>query len=164
MSEGLRLAAMLRDLVDVLIPGRDPWPNASLAGVHGVLGMRLLEQRGEAALAELDEALAQAGGPLADKAPADQAAIVAKLEQQAADLFTLVRTATYLAYYENPAVIRVVQALGQPYRAVPARGGYPQGRFDPADRPQHGRGAYIATEAVRRVDLELLEGERDGTA
>ena len=48
VSEAIRLSTMLRDLADVLIPGEgDAWPSASLAGVHGILGMRLLEELGE---------------------------------------------------------------------------------------------------------------------
>ncbi len=158
MGEAVRLATMLRDLVDALIPGQGDWPPASLVGVHGVLAMRLLEQRGEAGLAALEQALSEAGGPLAGRAPAEQAAIVAKLEQASSDLFTLLRTASYFAYYEHPAVIRQIRALGQPYQAVPVHRGYPQKPFDlVADRPSHGRGAYVETEAVRRVDLRPLE-------
>lgn len=159
MSESRRLATMLRDLVDTLIPGDERWPPASLAGVQGVLAMRLLETRGEDALAELEQAIGAAGGPLDGLDSAGRKAVVGRLEAQAPGLFTLVRTATYLGYYENPAVIRQVQALGQPYQAVPIHRGYPQQPFDPArDTPRHGRGRYVPTEAVERVELGALSG------
>ena len=74
------------------------------------------------------------------------------------DLFKLLRNATYLAYYESPAVIRAIQALGQPYRAMPGRDGYPLPPFDlERDRPRHGRGHYVPTDEVRRVDLSGLD-------
>mgnify|MGYP005842816281 FL=1 len=117
MSESRRLATMLRDLVDTLIPGDERWPPASLAA----------------------------------------------FEANEAALFTLVRTATYLGYYENPAVIRQVQALGQPYRAVAIHRGYPQAPFDPArDTPRHGRGSYGPTASVERLDLDPVTGGEHG--
>ena len=150
---------MLRDLVDTLIPGDERWPPASLAGVQGVVAMRLLETRGEDALGELERAIAAAGGPLAELDAAARKRVVATFEANDATLFTLVRTATYLGYYENPAVIRQVQALGQPYQAVPIHRGYPQAPFDPArDAPRHGRGRYVPTAAVERLDLGLVTG------
>jgi hypothetical protein len=36
--------------------------------------------------------------------------------------------------------------------------GYAVGRFDPAtDTPRHGRGGYVHTDEVRRVDLSQLD-------
>ena len=46
MPGAIELATLLRDFVDVLIPGEGPWPAASVVGVQGVLAMRLLEARG----------------------------------------------------------------------------------------------------------------------
>jgi hypothetical protein len=159
VSEAARLAATLRDLVDVLIPGEgDDWPSASLAGVHGLLGFRLQEARGEEAVRELAAALDRCGGPLAPLDEAGRGSVVAQLEREQPDLFALVRNASFLAYYESPAVILAIQALGQPYRAIPYQGGYPQEPFDPErDRPRHNRGRYIPTDQVRRVDLSGLD-------
>jgi hypothetical protein len=163
MGESRRLATMLRDLVDTLIPGDERWPPASLAGTQGVLAMRLLETRGEDALGELERAIAAAGGPLAELDAAGRRRVVAAFEANEAALFTLVRTATYLGYYENPAVIRQVQALGQPYQAVPIHHGYPQEPFDPVrDAPRHGRGGYVPTAAVKRLDLGPVTGGEHG--
>ena len=85
-------------------------------------------------------------------------AIVARFEAENAALFALVRTAAYLAYYENPAIVGVIAALGHAYRAMPHAGGYPAPPFDSErDRPRHGRGRWIATAEVRAVDLSGLD-------
>ena len=167
MTDAVRLATMLSQLVDVLIPGSEGWPSASLAGTHGLLGFRLQEVRGEDAVRDLASTIDVCGGPLDPLDEAGRIAVVERLERERPDLFKLLRTATYLSYYESPAVIPAVQALGQPYRAMPGRDGYPQPPFDPErDRPRHNRGSYIPTDAVRRVDVSGLEhlGGGDGRA
>jgi hypothetical protein len=159
VNDAERLATMLRDLVDTMIPGDDGWPAASLVGVQGILGMRLLESRGENCLAELELALSACGGPLGPIGEADRLAVLGRLEQTEPKLFALVRTATYLAYYESPAVVCRVQSLGQPYKAVPGIEGYATTPFDiEGDRPHHGRGRYVATDEVTPVDLSRLHG------
>lgn len=170
MSEAVRLATTLCHLVDVLIPGEgDEWPAASLAGVQGLLGLRLQEERGEDAVRELAAALDRCGGPLDPLDEAGRVVVVGRLEREEPTLFTLVRNAAFLAYYESPAVIPAVQALGQPYRAVPYLGGYPLEPFDPGrDRPRHNRGSYVPTDEVRPADLSGLDhlegGSSDGRA
>ena len=130
------------------------WPAASVVGVQGVLAMRLLEVRGEQGAAELEAALLASGGPLAPLDAAGRRAVVERLEREHAQLFALVRNTSYVAYYESPAVVRAVAALGQPYRAMPGKDGYPMAPFDLArDRPTHGRGGYVRTDEVRRLDL-----------
>ena len=161
MTDALGLAALLRDLVDVLIPGEGAWPPASMVGVQGVLAMRLLEAQGQTAADELELELLRCGAPF-DRLDADgRAEVVRRLEVGNPALFRLVRNATYLAYYEHPAVVRAVQGLGQPYQAMPGAKGYPLPAFDlEHDRPRHGRGHYIRTEDVKPLDLSVLaEGE-----
>ena len=119
MTDAAALATLLRDLVDVLIPGEEGWPAASVVGVQGVLAMRLMEVRGQDACDGLEQAVLAAGGPLAPLDEAGRIAVVQRLEQSEPALFKLLRSAVYLGYYENPAVIRAVQGLGQPYKAVP---------------------------------------------
>jgi hypothetical protein len=163
MTDAAALATLLRDLVDVLIPGEEGWPAASIVGVQGVLAMRLMEVRGQDACDGLERAVLAAGGPLAPLDEAGRIAVVQRLEQSEPALFKLLRSAVYLGYYENPAVIRAVQGLGQPYKAVPIFEGYEQAPFDlDRDRPRHNRGHWIRTEDVRPVDvagLELEEGK-----
>ena len=157
------LATLLRDLVDVLIPGEGPWPPASVVGVQGLLAMRLMEVRGEFAADELERAVLACGGPLAPLDPAGRIAVVERLEREQGELFRLVRNAAYISYYQNPAVVRAVQGLGMPYRAMPAAEGYPLPPFDLAeDRPRHNRGRYVPTEEVKRLDLSVLEGDGHG--
>ena len=75
-------------------------------------------------------------------------------------LFKLLRSAVYLAYYESPAIVRAIQGLGQPYKAVPIFEGYEQEPFDlERDRPRHNRGHWVRTEDVRPVDIAALELE-----
>lgn len=167
MSEAVRLSTMLRDLVDVLIPGEGDWPSGSLAGTHGILGMRLLEEQGPQALLELETALAACGGPLGPLGEDERVAVVARLENSRPKLFTLIRTATYLGYYESPSVIPQVRALGQPYDPVPILQGYHLEPFDrERDRPRHNRGHYIPTDQVKPVDISGLDhlGGRHGGA
>jgi len=157
MNDPLGLAACLRDLVDVLIPGEGPWPAASMVGAQGVLAMRLMEALGEAGPDNLEQALNDRGGPLASLDAAARSEVVRRLEATEPVLFKLVRNATYLAYYENPAVVRAVRGLGQPYQAMPGAKGYPLPAFDlDQDRPRHGRGHYIRTEDVKPLDLSVL--------
>ena len=160
MSDAAALATLLRDLVDVLIPGEEGWPAASVVGVQGVLAMRLMEVRGLLACDELEQAILAAGGPLAPLDEPGRIAVVERLEQDQPALFKLLRGAVYLGYYENPAVIRAVQGLGQPYKAVPIFEGYEQAPFDlDRDRPRHNRGHWVRTEDVRPVDVQGLDLE-----
>ena len=83
--------------------------------------------------------------------------MVARLEQEQPELFTAVRNAAYLAYYESPAVIPAIQALGQPYRATSSAAIRRSRSIPSADRPRHNRGSYIPTDEVRPVDLSGLD-------
>jgi hypothetical protein len=150
---------MLAELVDTLIPGDGGrWPPASQVGVHGVLPGRLIEVRGPDAMGELAAAVESSGGLLEDKSAAERGEVIARLEAEHPALFTLLRNAVYLAYYESPDVIGVIQSLGHVYQAVPHAAGYPLAPFDlERDRPQHGRGRWVATDEVRRVDLSGLD-------
>ena len=152
------IAAELAALVDVMLPGDDLFPAASAVGLQAVLADRLRERRGEAGIGALLEALAACGGPLHRLAADQRAAVVRRLEQDHDELFALVRTASTLGYYENPAVIAAVRALGQPYHGALLPEGYDVAPFDPAvDTPRHGRGWFKATEQVKRVDLAGLD-------
>jgi hypothetical protein len=156
-SDAERLATMLRDLVDAMIPGEGGWPAASLVGVQGILGMRLLETLGEQCLEDIEEALAACGGPLDRLGEADRIEVLQRLESQKPKLLALLRTATYLAYYESPSVIRQVQSLGQPYKAIPGIDGYPMTKFDlERDRPRHNRGHHVPTADVQPLDISGL--------
>ncbi|MDH3662428.1 MAG: hypothetical protein OEU92_20760 [Alphaproteobacteria bacterium] len=144
----------LGELVDLMLPGDDLFPAASAVGVHGLLRRRLQEIGGEAALSILTNASGQGGiNALAD------------LEHEKPELFTKLRSVVFLTYYEMPEVQEAIRSLGHRYNAEPLPKGYAMGRFDPTrDAPAHGRGHYVKTEDVKRLDLSGLDflGERHG--
>ena len=125
------LANILADFVDVLIPGDDNWPSASKVGVQAVLASRLADLDREGDIDRIAGFIGAAGG-FAGKSEGERTAIVANLERQHAELFTLVRQAIYLAYYESPAAAARIRSLGFSYKLRPHIGGYamrPSTRF-----------------------------------
>lgn len=151
------LAQLLADFVDGLIPGDDHWPAASLVGVQSVLANRLIEFQGEAAVDQLVAGLRAAGAPFSGKSETERTAIIAAFERSDAKLFEIARNATYLAYYESPAVLPAIASLGFAYKLLPHLEGYAMPAVDgERDRPHHKRGFHVPTDAVRRVDLSGL--------
>jgi hypothetical protein len=151
-------AGLLADLVDVLLPGDASWPSGRTVGVQSLLALRLLEQKGKRDLARVAEALLAAGGPLAGLDEAARVAVVARFEVSEPALFGWLRDAAYVTYYENPFVAEVINAKGHVYDLRPHTKGYAVPRFDLArDTPTHGRGRYVPTDGVRRVDTAGLD-------
>jgi hypothetical protein len=151
-------ARLLADLADVIIPGDETWPSGATVGVQGVVAMRLLEEFGEAELGRMAPSLLRAGGPLAGRDEEARIAIVRTFESAEPALFSWLRDAIYYAYYENPFVAAAIRAKGRPYELRPHVAGYPLPAFDPAsDAPRHGRGSYVPTDAVHRLDIEPLD-------
>lgn len=154
------IAAELVALINILLPGDDLFPNASAVGLQAVLADRLRARRGDAGVDQLLGTIEACGGPLHALADDQRHAVVARLEQDHAELFALVRAAAYLGYYESPAVQAAIRTLGHPYHGVLLPEGYDVAPFDPeVDTPAHGRGSYKATGDVERVDLDLLKLE-----
>lgn len=158
MTETQALAAELAALVDVLVPGDHEFPPASQIGAQAKLADRLIVMRGDGALAELVEVLNGCGGPLAFLGSEDRAAVVARFERERPEQFLQLRNLAYLSYYDCPAVHEAIRAMGFTYHAAPLPEGYAVGKFDPeTDMPRHGRGGFVRTEEVRRVDLTQLD-------
>jgi hypothetical protein len=156
-------AAVLADFVDTLIPGDEFWPPASTIGIQGLLAARLLDLNGEQAVEGLIAALEMCGGPFAGKSEEERVAIVEHFERDHPSLFALVREAAYFAYYENPLIVDHIRAKGHSYRARPHLSGYALPSFDIVrDKPSHQRGGYVATDSVRRVDLDAIHGLQSG--
>ena len=155
MSEPRKRAAVLAALVEVLLPGDALFPSAAEVGVQAKLAERLADQRGEVASERMIKALSG----LIDAAPgAERQRLVAAFETAEPALFATIRTICFTAYYESPFVQEAIRSLGFAYNAAPLPKGYGQRRFDPAtDRPTHGRGHYVPTDQVRRVDLSGLD-------
>ena len=157
-SDPAEAAALLADLVEVLLPGGGGWPSGASVGVQAPLVLRLIEQRGRGALADVVAALIAAGGPLERQDEAGRIAIVERFEAVEPELFGWIRDAAYVAYYENPFVAEVISGLGFVYELRPHVKGYPVPRFDLArDTPRHGRGRYLRTDEVRRLDISALD-------
>ncbi len=131
-------------VIDALLPGGDGFPAASTLGCEAILLDRL--RRADPALSARLPAIA---------------ADPARLEVDDPAAFGTLRKQVYLTYYEQPAVTAAIRALGHPYNDSPLPGGYPAERFDPArDAPSHGRGRWVATDAVQPVDLAGLGLDR----
>ena len=158
-TDPANIATMLKDLVDVLLPGDGRFPAASDAGSHGVVADRLVAQLGENALDDLAQTVAACGGPLGPLAPAERQAVVRRFEADRPEQFETLRMTAYHAYYESPAVVRAVRALGHVYNDAPQPAGYVMDPFDESDplqAPAHRRGHYVRTEDVTRLDLSPL--------
>lgn len=157
-------AGMLADLVDVLLPGDRSWPSGRTVGVQSLLALRLLQQRGRAEFARVSPAILAAGGPLHGLDEAARVAVVERFAASEAELFGWLRDTAYVTYYENPFVAEVINAKGHLYELRPHIKGYPVPRFDPQRHtPRHGRGRFVPTEAVRRVDTSSLDLTSEGT-
>ena len=153
------MAAMLRELVDVLLPGDGRFPAASDAGTHGVVADRLVAQSGETALDDLAQTIEACGGPLGPLAATERQDVVRRFEADYPEQFETLRMITYLAYYESPAVVRAVRSLGHVYNDAPQPAGYAMAPFDESDphqAPAHRRGHYVRTEDVTCLDLAPL--------
>lgn len=141
-------AAALAALVGLLLPGDAQFPPAATLGLSDLVATRLGELGGPAALDWLAAALPSAPDPAA----------VVRLEREQPALFELVLKVAYLTYYEQPAVRAAIRALGFAYNETPLPAGYEVGSFDiERDRPRHGRGRFVATAEVHRVDLGGLD-------
>ena len=134
------MAAMLRELVDVLLPGDRRFPAASDAGTHGVVADRLVAQSGEAALDDLAQTIEACGGPLGPLGATERQGVVRRFEADHPEQFETLRMIAYLAYYESPAVVRAVRSLGHVYNDAPQPAGYAMAAFDESD-PASGTGA-----------------------
>ncbi|MEZ5857618.1 MAG: hypothetical protein R3D28_01190 [Geminicoccaceae bacterium] len=155
MSGPRERARLVEALVAVLLPGDGDFPSGAEAGVQGKLAERLLATSGADGLERVITGLA--GLAEAGEAGPD---MVRAFERAEPALFGAVRKIAYLTYYESPFVQEAIRALGFAYNAAPLPKGYGVGRFDEAtDRPTHGRGRYVKTNEVRRVDLSGLDLE-----
>jgi len=156
-----QVALALSRFSDAIFPGDDLFPAGSTTGAHGLLAARLRERLGEGAPERLAEALIARG--VLD----DATAAAATLQSEEPAVFDTARTYLTFAYYEAPAVIAAIRALGHTYNDAPQPHGYSVRPFEPArDAPAQPRGSYIKTADVRRVDLSgltfLTENERGG--
>lgn len=142
-------------VMDALLPGGRGFPKAS----DTAMGAMLIERLRRASKELLERVAAALGaGSFADADSRDAA--VARLEAAEPRLFRDVRKLAYLTYYEQPAVIEAIHALGIRYNDAPLPEGYPPEPFEPGrDGPRHQRGRWVRTDEVRRVDMSRLNLE-----
>lgn len=147
------IANTLAAFVDVLIPGDADFPSASSAGTHGLTAERIRAAQTTAGVIALADAL-NANGPFLT---GDRVAAVAAFEAADPARFVFARFATYLAYYQTPAVILALQRLGHDYHDAPQPLGYVMAPFDPAvHTPKNSRGTYKKTDEIAPLDLSTL--------
>lgn len=152
-----KLAPALAAFVDELLPGGNGWPSGSTVGVQFPLIERLIEQNGEPVVMELAKSLAAIGAPFEGLDAAARVDAVKKMESGEPARFAWLRDAAFQAYYESPIVVMLIDASGVPYRIRPHLSGYDLPRFDRATQtPKHNRGRWIATDAVKAVDISGL--------
>jgi hypothetical protein len=150
-------SAALRALADSLLPGGEGFPAASETGMVSMLLARL--RAVDPALPDrLIAAIAAQGNPPEDAAAWREA--TARLETLEPKLFDDLRKYAYLTYYEQPLTIAAIRALGLAYNTSPLPEGYPTEPFEiERDAPRHQRGGWIATGAVKPVDLSQVDLE-----
>jgi hypothetical protein len=143
-------------LVDILIPGDDLFPPASVAGAQGLLTDRLRERIGldgvDVVLAALGTA---AGGSLAALDSDEQIAAVTRFQEQEPLLFALMLNTLYYSYYQLPLVVQAIRELGIVYNDAPQPLGYDLPPFEPIPGvtiPTVPRGFYKATHEVKRIE------------
>ena len=143
-------------LADMLLPGDDSFPSASASGSEPLLVARLCAAEDGTLLRRLNAALGP--GSFASLSADARRTVVAGVEANKPKLFDAVRKIVFLTYYEQPAVIAAIRALGIPYNTSPLPDGYPAESFEPeVDTPRHSRGHWTPTHEVARVDLSALD-------
>jgi len=144
-------------LMATLLPGGAGFPSARDTGMAGLLAERL--RRAEPALPAQILAALTRGRP----APSTEEAwteAAARLEAVDPKLFAEFRKYSYLTYYEQPAVIAAIRAMGFRYNDRPLPEGYPDEPFEPGrDQPRRPHGRWRRTEEVSRVNLSGLDLE-----
>jgi hypothetical protein len=135
-------ARALTAVADVMIPGTGVFPRASDVGVTEFISARVNPIQ-----------LEQLESMLADVDPAGNAEAIADWlgERQTADAnqFVTLRYFIYTAYYSAPEVVRALNRRGFDYHGAPQPYGYEVAEDIPL--PDHRRGSFIPTDAVRNV-------------
>lgn len=142
-------------LMATLLPGGAGFPAAREIGMAALLVERLRRAKPDLPAQVLAALTAHDRAPLS---PDEWREAVSRMEALEPKLFAEFRKFCYLTYYEQPDVVAAIRALGFRYNASPLPEGYPDEPFEPArDAPQHGRGRWMRTEEVARVDLGGLD-------
>lgn len=152
------IAATLAAFVDVLLPGDDLFPSASVVGTQTMLAERIRQRLGADAVADVAARLSTSGS-FADADAQARAEIVRGLERDDPALFTLLYSATTFSYYQHPIVTAAIRALGHDYKDSPQPEGYAMPAFDPTpgvNLPLKPKGTFKATDQMEPVDVSAL--------
>jgi len=151
------ISQALAAFVDALLPGNTEWPSGATLGIQHPMLERLVAQNEENALLGLAQSLESIGAPFVGLDAQARTAALKKMEKSEPDRFQWLCIAAYQAYYENPAIVELINARGTPYKLRPHAEGYDQPKFNLATQtPKHGRGSYIRTSDVKPVDISDL--------
>ncbi len=153
------LGAILAAFVDMLLPGDDLFPPASVAGTHGLLADRVRTMLGHDALVRILGELVGSDRLFYDQPYEVRYTRVRRFEQDLPDQFAFFRNVTYYTYYQSPLVTAAIRRLGHEYNDAPQPLGYALPPFDPTpgvDAPSVARGGYKRTEDMTRMDVSGL--------
>jgi hypothetical protein len=143
-------ASILAALVDLLLPGDDLFPPASAVGAQALLAERIRQRFGPTGVADVVARLTT---------DSELAAAAVRLERDDPVLFAFLYAATCFAYYQGPAVIAAVRALGHEYNDSPQPDGYEMPLFDftpGANVPMNPRGTFKWSDWIEPVDISTL--------
>lgn len=142
---------------DRIIPGMNGWPSPSSAGIETFFRRVLINEddvlRVRRVLSDLESVTAKA---LELAGPAEYDAGLAALESEYPLSFRVLLEFVYFGYYSRPKAVESLNTiLGCDYVSPPQPFGYElDGSQDPTPS---GRGTFIPTDQVVRVDLSKLE-------
>ena len=152
-------AEMMAALCDVLLPGDDLFPKASVTGTQAVVANRLRERYGGAIFESLAHDLSVEGHRFVELSMDERVAVLQRLEAEKPEFFGYLLTATYLAYYATPPVIAAIRLDGHIYNDAPQPLGYDliPFSFTPGlDLPLVPRGSFKWTFMMERIDISSL--------
>jgi hypothetical protein len=157
-------ADVLLAFADVLIPPAGEFPAPSRTEILGYFGRYIVDHRVEAVhfpfinLDAVDQLADRLGKDFLSADREERNILVQRLSEQNESLFVIFQAMVYFAYYAQPEVTRAIQASGAAagdFHGPPQPYGYPgEEPWDPA-LLSHGRGTYIRTEDVHRVDVSF---------
>lgn len=158
---------VLLAFADTLIPPAGGFPAPSSTDLLGYFGRYITRRKVEAthfpfiSLEEVDALLVGLGRDFLNLEQDGRTARVEALSREDGGLFTLFQALTYFAYYAQPEVVRAIQASGSAaddYHGPPQPYGYPGEEAWDEALFSHGRGTYIKTEDVQRVNAAVGAG------
>ena len=144
------IAATLAAFVDAVLPGDDLFPPASAVGAQALLAERIRQRFGGSGVADVVSRLTSGG---------EMNEAIVRLEREETELFAFLYAATSFAYYQSPAVIEAIRALGHDYKDAPQPEGYEMPKFDftpGVNVPMNPRGTFTWTDWLEPVDVSGL--------